>query len=347
MRFWIAVALVVGGCTGDDDGNGGPFVPITEFQAHYRDALCTHLVTCHQFADQATCLATNLNESLYLDPILVRDVLNGSVRYDGSTVATCFAALAARTCNPGDLVNRRPVEQCLLDVFAGTIHEGASCQLDDECISQVCDRACSGSESCCAGTCAGDTAPGKLVPLTSGTHCPLGTGMFDACAVGLYCDGPTSVCTAVKPEGAPCASTKECADGLQCDVNNTPNVCRQPPHLGDACTPSGQCGDEGTYCLNNLCTAYSLAGQPCLGQQCSGYTICDPASRLCVPYAAEGASCADTDRCNDVGTYCDPRSEICARPAANGAPCNVSNQCESGYCDTIKDLACEDPPVCP
>lgn len=344
MRSWLIVAMIAGGCAGDDS-TGGPVVAFGEFRDRYREALCTHLVTCHEFADQATCLATELGEAVALDPIAVRDVMAGITRYDGSTVATCFAALAARTCNPGDLANRRPVAQCLLHVLSGTRHDAETCQLDSECISGACKLDCAVGTECCAGTCDGDTAPHDA-PLTSGAQCPQGTGSFDACAVGLYCDATTSVCTPVKAEGKGCATTKECADGLQCDVTNTPNVCARAPQLGDSCSSNGGCGDEGTYCLNNLCTAYSLAGEPCLGQQCSSYTYCELSTRTCVPYPAEGASCASANRCNDVGTFCDSHDTTCKQPVANGIACEISSGCESGYCDRVKDFVCKDPPSC-
>ena len=110
MRAWLALAFAIGGCvfSGDDTG-GGPYVGVTEIVQQYDAALCQHLVACHEISDQATCIATNIQSAFYVDPTEVQGVLAGKIRYNGSLVAQCFAQLAASTCNPGDLANRRVV----------------------------------------------------------------------------------------------------------------------------------------------------------------------------------------------------------------------------------------------
>jgi len=343
----LALAVVLGGCVfGGDDSGGGPFVAVTDIAHQYDVALCQHLVACHEFADQATCVATNLQGSFYVDPADVHGVLAGKIRYNGSKVAACFAALAQSTCNPGDLANRRPVGQCMLDVFTGLGAAGATCSTNDECASAMCATQCGqGQQTCCPGTCIGMPAP-PITPIAIGAQCPLGGGGYDACIVGAYCDGTTSTCTAVKPLGSHCQATAECADGLQCDVFST-MTCIQAPHVDQSCTSFGRCGDEGLYCGNDqICHYVALAGEACgTGQVCSSYTTCDPSLHVCAAYPSVGQSCSVTQRCNDAGNYCD--GSVCQAPRPNGQDCNNGIDCISGYCDVDATLTCKDPPGCP
>src|ERR1700759_5038919 len=112
MRAWLCV-LLFAACAGDDDGSGGPYVALTGIDAAYQTAICKHLVTCHEM-DMATCMTSNVG-SFDFDPLLVTETLNGKLRYNGSMLAACFDTLAAQTCNPGDLANRRSVAQCALN----------------------------------------------------------------------------------------------------------------------------------------------------------------------------------------------------------------------------------------
>jgi hypothetical protein len=348
---WLALALVGALCCGcvfsDDDSGGGPYVSVQDIDHQYDVALCQHLVTCHEFPDQATCVATNVPRSLYVDPLAIQGVLAGKIRYNGSIVAQCLAQLAASTCNPGDLANRRPVEQCMLGVFAGLETSGTACTSDLVCASGTCETTCGeGQPQCCVGTCVG-SAPLPTAPLVIGDHCPLGTGGFDPCPVGAYCDNSTSMCTAVKPIGSHCQNTAECGDGLQCDVFST-LTCLDAPHVGQPCTPSGQCGDEGLYCGNDHdCHYVALAGEQCgTGQQCSNYyTSCDATIQACITYPRTGEDCSQTQRCNDVGTYCD--GSVCRLPRANNEPCTTDSDCASLYCDVNTTLTCKPAPTCP
>jgi hypothetical protein len=235
----------------------------------------------------------------------------------------------------------------MLGAFTGLGDSGAACFTNDECASDVCGTNCQqGQQQCCAGTCIGSAAP-PIMPIAIGEQCPIGGGGYDACAVGAYCDSASSICTAVKPLGSRCQGTAECGDGLQCDVFAT-MTCVDAPHLGQPCTSSGRCGDEGLYCGNDqICHYVALAGEACgAGQQCSSYyTSCDTTINACVAYPSAGGDCSLTQRCNDVGSYCD--GSICQAPKPNGQPCNASIDCVSGYCETVTTLTCMPAPTCP
>lgn len=347
-RGWLALAFL-GGCVfGGDDSGGGPYVSVHDLQHQYTVALCQHLVACHEFPDQATCEGTNLQTSFYVDPADIRGVSAGKIGYNGSQVAACFAQLAGSTCNPGDLANRTTMAECMHGVFIGLAAEGAACSTNDECASDQCSTSCApGQQTCCTGTCIGMPVVVSK-PIAIGSLCPLGGGSdgYQRCVVGAYCEGTTSVCTAVKPAGSRCQGTSECGDGLQCDLFGT-LLCVDAPHLGQPCTSSGRCGDEGLYCGNDqICHYVALAGEPCgAGQLCSSYTTCNPTMQVCVTYPATGQDCSVTQRCNDAGTYCD--GSVCQAPKANGQSCNSNIDCASQYCETVTTLTCMPQPTCP
>jgi hypothetical protein len=347
MRRWLVLVLVMSGC--GNDSSGGPYTPIEDLVAQYQAAQCTHLVACHEVSDQATCLATNLyNQTFFLDPQAVQLVLSGKVRYDGGTVAACLADVAAQNCTINGLDKRRSFEQCIFDVFRGSVAAGGVCSDNTECISGSCNNPCDQSSACCTGTCNPGTAPAPLTPIAIGATCPPGTTGFDACVDGSYCDPSTEICTALKPVGTACNDASQCGDGLNCSFTTGSGTCVAMPRMGEDCSATGTCGEEGTYCdlsTTHVCTAVKLVGGSCVSGGCSTLLFCDPQSQLCVTYPAVGQSCSAGGRCNDVGAYCN-NSEICAMPGPNGHACESQLDCASQFCDPTTFL-CAAPPTCP
>jgi hypothetical protein len=346
MRRWLVLALVMMGC--GNDSSGGPYTPIDELGDQYQAALCTHLVACHEVSDQATCIATNLySQTFFIDPQAIQLVLAGKVRYDGSTVAACLADIAAETCTINGLDKRRSFAQCIFDVFRGSVAAGGVCSTNAECISGSCNNPCNQSSACCTGTCNPGNPPAPLAPVPLGAACPQGTGGFDPCVDGAYCDPSTQICTALKPVGTPCADVSQCGDGLNCGFTNGSGACATVPRLGESCAMTGTCGDEGSYCdqQTRLCTAVKLVGGSCTSGGCSSLLSCDVQSQLCTTYPAVGGSCAASGRCNDVGAYCN-NSQICAMPKPNGQVCQSQVDCTSQYCDQTTFL-CAAAPTCP
>ncbi len=339
MQTWIAVAFVcgLGACTGEDS-SGGPFVAVDQIQDAYRAAECQHLVACHELPDQATCLATNLFPSLFVDVHLTHGVLAGTVRYNGAVVARCFAQLAASSCNLGDVANRRPIEQCLRGAFAGTLGDGVACTTPEACASAVCG-ACTGEDSCCANTCTGSTPAAPAAPLPLGAACQL--TRFDPCAVGTYCALATGMCTALEPAGTHCTETRQCGDRLQCDVFGT-QTCLEEPHAIQPC-PTGLCGDEGTYCgSDQICHLVALAGQSCAaGEQCTPYAPCNTATGLCTPYPATNEDCSQTSICGAYPTRCSYPGSRCTPTLLDNAPCTAHADCLSQYCDPELQICAE------
>jgi hypothetical protein len=346
MRRWLVLVVVVMGC--GTDSSGGPYTPVEEILAQYQVALCTHLVACHEVSDQATCVATNLySQTFLIDPQAIQLVLTGKVRYDGGTVAACLADVAAQTCTLNGLDKRRSFEQCVFDVFRGAVPAGGVCSNNAECISASCNNPCDQSSACCTGVCNPGTPSDPLTPIAIGATCPPGTGGFDPCVDGSYCDSSTQICTALEPVGTRCNDASECGDGLNCSFTTGNGTCVAVPHLGQSCATDGICGDEGAYCdqTTRICTAIKLVGGSCASGGCSSLLFCDPQSAICVTYPAVGASCSSSGRCNDVGAYCN-NLQICAMPKPNGQACESEVDCVSQFCDQ-STFVCAAAPTCP
>jgi hypothetical protein len=339
MRAWLLVLVI--GCGVDHQGSG-PYVAVDHISEGYQAAECTHLVACHEMPDQATCLGSTVG-SFTLDRALVEQALSGKLGYNGSLVADCFATLAASSCNPGALANRISINECVLGAFSGTIAEGGHCTSDIQCLSDLCAE-CDGELSCCPdGVCMGE--PKTTVPPALGAPCQLDSHGRDPCALGQYC---ASTCTAVKPIGAQCTSTKQCGDGLQCDSLTT-NQCAVPPLRDEPCTPNGYCGEEGTYCApgEDICRSVGLVGDSCAtGHVCSSYLDCNLTTQLCELRPRTGEDCTQTARCNDLDTYCSIGDETCVTRVEDGELCMGSYQCLSQFCDTTA-MRCAEPPLCP
>jgi hypothetical protein len=162
---------------------------------------------------------------------------------------------------------------------------------------------------------------------------------------GQYCEID---CTAVKPIGSACTSTKQCGDGLQCDTQTT-NQCAVPPLRDQPCTPNGYCGEEGTYCEpgDDICRSVGLVGDTCAaGHVCSSYLYCNLTTQLCELFPRTGEDCAQQERCNDLDTYCDISSATCITHVTDNSPCDASYRCISQFCD-MTTMRCAEPALCP
>ena len=340
MRVWIL--LVIAAC-GVDQHSSGPYVALDHIPEAFQQAQCAHLVACHEMPDLETCLGANIG-TFQVDPTFVQEALAGKLRYNGSQLAQCFATLAASSCNSGDLANRKTVAQCGREVFGGTVVEGGTCTNDVECLSNVCGN-CDGELACCpAGACVGE--PASPVPPGLGTTCVIMHGI-DPCVRGQYCDQTKATCQPLKAIGAPCLSTNECGDGLECDAQTT-NRCAVPPLRDEPCTPTGYCGEEGTYCEpgDDICRSVGLVGDSCAaGHRCSSYLYCDLTSQQCRLYPRAGESCDVEQRCNDLNTYCDLATSKCIARIDLGQLCDASYRCLTDYCD-MATLRCAEPPLC-
>jgi hypothetical protein len=317
---------------------GPPFGPVAlaDFSAKFREAYCRRLVRCGEVADLATCAQVNLR-LVVIPPANPAEVAAGKTIYDPVQSGLCIDAVATASCDRSSESWRAGTQACLHEV-AGTLHAGASCATNAECISGRCDKQaprCSGN--CCTGSCDGDTPP----------FAGLGAGCAHAyCDRGTYCDAQSITCQPLKPGGAPCDDDGECAYGLWCgrERSSDPATCMHAPRLGDPCYERIPCGEEGTFCslLTGRCEKPALGGQSCREAWCSPLYLCDRTD-TCSAGLAVGAACTSISRCADPDGFCDmalgQSTGVCAVPQPDGAACASGRNCRSEHCDASQHCA--------
>jgi hypothetical protein len=325
----FAVLTACGGSSADK-------VAIDQYADTAHDAFCRYLARCGDVEDVDTCMKTHISRTFALTASEQAAVAMGKTRYDGAAAAACLDAAATRDCNTTSQSNRVPPEVCQ-QVNAGTLHDGESCGVDTECISQFCNvPPC--DMACCTGTCSGDTAPGRA---------KLGEPCENAiCSADSFCDDATLMCVALGGPGTFCTAAAQCQYGLDCDQTG---ACAALPGPGESCT--GPCRDEGTTCSSTTgtCVKVGLAGAPCgTSVDCSPVYVCD-ATKHCSAGIALGQPCAANQPCADDRAFCDVPADqttgTCAMPKANGATCQGDDNCARLYCDPLT-LTCADEPIC-
>lgn len=224
----------------------------------------------------------------------------------------------------------------------GTLHAGAACATDAECISQNCQiPAC--NLTCCTGTCQGDTPP---VLAKLGESC----ANFPICDPEAFCDPASMMCVALKGLGESCTvGGIPCADGLYC-LNSTTKTCGFLPGLGEPCTNDG-CREVGLTCseTSKTCVKEGLLGDPCGAgaAECSDLYVCD-ASNRCSAGIPLGGACVMFDRCADPDAFCDVPANAtmgtCTAPKPNGASCRTHFDCASDVCDPTSNTCVADMP---
>ena len=342
MRGWLVVIALATGCVfGGDDTSGGPYISIVELNDAIRAAECQYLVRCHQIADQATCLAMH-DVEVPLDRSVIDSVRNARVTYRGEAMAACIDALATQSCDPADVAHRTSLDWCVWQVFSGTLHQGAACTGDRECISQHCDVCQSSESQCCLGSCVGDVAPAHPPAAAIGEACQF-TTPGDPCVDGAFCDHGR--CAALRAEGVACVQSSECVVGLTCTGTPT-EVCTQLPHFGEPCT--GRCSELGTSCGSDMtCVANAHAGDDCTqGQVCDPFSECDFNTGHCLSGPHLHESCTSPLPCNEAGTYCSFPGNTCELLHPDGETCGSNEECASGTCDPT-GLTCTKRSVCP
>jgi hypothetical protein len=288
------------------------------------------------------------------DADLKKAIAAGRVKYDAVLAKSCADALAApfAVCWGADAPQRGPAPSpaACLQVFTGTVADGAACYLGAECASGECTLA----KGACPGACA--------KTLASGADCS-GAGV---CARGLICGQDSGTCQSPGAAGAACVDSGECVTGLRCSQGH----CALPLTSGAACAPPNggedPCGD-GLYCPGNSCQSRVDTGVACTtpatplslaSRQCKGNQMCVGATRdakgnlltsghcgapqdvgfACVR-PANGLSSPLSVGCY-IGLVCDPATSRCALAPRAGSPC-IDGLCDplTAYCSNSNCLA--------
>lgn len=195
----------------------------------------------------------------------------------------------------------------------------------------------------------------------------------ESCREGLWCTPATldevagtvscQLCQALPGDGASCAESGTCADGLYCRWDMAGATCRPLVADGGACTgnnnecatgfcnpntmacdPGGNEGDPcgmtsdcrwGAFCAGT-CTPLRQNGGPCADDTQCVYTNCDEPTGTCgLPL---GATCSSDWYC--ATGWCGPGAtgDVCQARKADGSPCSEHVECQSEYCDYSSGL---------
>jgi hypothetical protein len=332
MRAWLLVCLVAGGC-------GSSSVSFSDYPDAFRDAYCKYLTRCGVFPDTGTCENANTDLDIFVDASAQAAVDMGKVVFDGETAQKCLDEFGAQTCDTTDESGRAFPASCD-HIIQGTVDAGGACAFSEECKSGMCDvPAC--SMACCQGTCVGDAPPPPGGP---GAMC----STSGDCTDDSFCDFSLNVpvCTALKPSGAACQATSQCAYGLGC----AGATCKPLPKLGEPC-PDGVCRDAGNYFnAAGTCAQIGLAGDACTSNDdCSPFYPCDTTTMTCTQGPQTGEACAMGQRCFDADTFCDTSAAAptCVTRRPDGGTCTSNSQCESHNCDQTGSAGtCTEEAVC-
>lgn len=278
------------GACGDSAG-----IAIEDYAAAERAWQCRYDVQCGLLGDLATCDTTNIGW-YWTVPELIELVHDGVVHWDGEAAQRCVEQEVS--CDITSDEHWRRCDQ----LTSGTLHEGETCNLAAECISQECwTEPCYGV--CCVGYCVGDKPP---TPGRIGEPC-----RFTGCLEG-WCNA--SVCLPRLAEGATCMYERQCVEGLGCapDGTGTALECQRLPQTGEPCT--GVCAMDGDRCgLSGVCEPGGTLGEACVNDyDCSRYYRCGAGMRCVGAGAANGESCIATGGlCAELDSFCDAPTGKC------------------------------------
>jgi len=301
------------------------------------DAWCDQLVRCGVFESRDQC--DTLDGTLA--PNLPAGVAGGTIDYDGEAAADCVDDIASMDCDPSHRDKRLLPASCA-PAFTGTLAEGDSCVVDEQCVSGVCVRGgC--NMACCVGVCA-EPAPARAA---IGEEC-----VEVACVDSAWCsDG---VCVELSSEGTECEDNAECEFGLACySMSDATPTCRSLPGEGDACPTDNvtPCDSLRLSCnpATEICEELLYEGDDCVPEaaRCSrAYLYCNPDTRTCSLYPELGEECP-LYLCSGEA-YCDfnwrTLTGTCEAFKADDDRCVLGFECESGYC--TRDERCAIEPIC-
>jgi hypothetical protein len=180
-------------------------------------------------------------------------------------------------------------------VFLGTIPEGATCQISEECQS-----APNGTAECVVSSHqSNNVSSGAPVLIYSSvctstsptTHAHLG----ESCAAS--CPSQTGACVTA-PLGVEGAANCYAADGLFCQAG----TCAAVAKIGEPCSGGMFC-ESGGHCVTGACVANTATGACLSHDQCLTSSYCDGAATQCRPFKPVGTACVDNFECE--GGVCD------------------------------------------
>jgi len=194
---------------------------------------------------------------------------------------------------------------------------------------------CSQDLECGAGNYCNELAADKdtcIVPAEAGLGARCGaTGV--RCAAGLACEN--GICVTGSGPGGWCdslgANDAYCPDGQYCEDNQC--TARKP--VGTPCGTSRECVDAA-FCnrLMGRCEARATVGQDCTSKECDVSAYCDFAGTMgprCAARGGNGAACT-TAPCQ-LNLRCARSFGVCAAGVGAGTACHRTGMCgQTAYC---------------
>lgn len=315
----LALGAVFTACGSDStgtNGSGSDGTPLSELPGVLAPAVCDTAAQCYGPLLDAV-LGGNSCTGLFTKQLeqgefslLDGPVAKGTVKYDGTKVSDCVAAIKQRGCA---IFSTRLSTFCS-STLQGTVAAGQPCTLNAECTPGLfCKTAacpgvctsllaesatCESSDQCQEGFTCDDVSSCQSTPCQKA--CKKSVGIDVTAAEGDSCDPTTQklcqsglVCAAVSVAGGSAV--------FQCERPATGATC----HLAipDACA-SGQFCVITPPSLEGTCTPIPKAGEACGKPSpndkraiCAPGAVCDTAAGKCVAFQDLGGSCTANDQC--------------------------------------------------
>ena len=214
-------------------------------------------------------------------------------------------------CTAGTMECLAGVETCVGSSPPGT--EVCDCR-DNDCDGTVDEEPATGSLCGAGAACVECACAGPCAVTEFGFSCPTD---FVPLVVA-----PDCWCV---PEGGPCVAETCAANTVE--------------QLGAVVCAPGTDGVPVCVCRGNACTF------PCEGVDCSGGTVCDPNTGLCVAPSCRTFGCASDQYCDALTGECAPNpcatttctaDEACrdgaCEPSCAGVTCTATELCHAGVC---------------
>ncbi len=242
-----------------------------------------------------------------------------SAPIDAGSTAKTPSCVSASDCAEG--------ERCdsMTSTCSAQIGAGASCSLDDVCLSGhcvdgvCCDKACDGQcEACDLPSSLGTCSP----VLAGAPH-----GKRPACA------GPTddNVCT-----GKACNGTKsvtECVGLVGPEIRCGASACEGEESTSNGCDSDGSC--DLTRVISSSCAPYACGATACKSEcesstDCARGAFCDSRTKTCL---VPGCDSAGKLLINEDGTETDCAPYRCTEGACQPACSSIADCIETYVCN--------------
>lgn len=367
MHRMLAACLSVFSLIGCDGTTTEPVISIAldQVPAKFAAAYCATFQRCNPLSyetafsidDCAKLVEKQFREQRFDD--ISKSIAAHKTVYDGVTAAGCVGADGPASAEEPGLLKSEACEYWETEyvplcerMFAATVEDGGSCDLDAEC----------GVGHRCVAT--NDTCPGVC---TARLALDMPCSRDEDCAEGLVCSNAAKLCTTPPAEGEPCGGgvAAQCGRAHLCigeDVSKgQTGVCRTELEAlvgaeGERCSLAGPYCQEGLSCVVESadgagalvanCRAKVGSGGDCkIGRpsQCPSGEFCPlpfaalsagTFSATCETLPADGQPCAPDSsavRCG-AGLRCNANTNRCEALRDRGQSCSTNDLCYSGNC---------------